>query len=137
MMIIDGKDAIMGRLATRAAKAALNGEQVAVLNAENIMITGKKHVILAKYKARRAIVMKMNPEHAPHWPRRPDMLVRRIIRGMLPFDKPRGKEAFKRIRVYMGVPKEFEGKKMEQGEKKSAYKFIKIIDLCRELGWNA
>jgi len=137
MLIIDGNNAILGRLATKAAKAALNGEQVAVVNAENIIITGDRLVIIAKYKARRAVVMKANPEHAPHWGRRPDMLVRRIIRGMLPFEKPRGKEAFKRIRVYVGVPAELRDKKMEQGETKKVLKFIKIIDLSKELGWNA
>jgi len=94
-------------------------------------------VILAKYKARRAVVMKANPEHAPHWPRRPDMLVRRMIRGMLPFDKPRGRAAFKRISVHIGMPEELKGKPIEQGEKKSVSKFMKIIDLSRELGWNA
>lgn len=137
MLVIDGKNAILGRVATRAAKAALNGEEVAVVNAEEMMITGKKPVILAKYKARIAVIMKANPEHAPHWPRRPDMLVRRIIRGMLPFEKPRGKAAFKRIKVYMGMPVELKGVKMEQGEKKDILKFMKIIDLSRELGWNA
>ena len=136
MIIIDGNGAIFGRLATRVAKAALNGEDVAVVNAENIIITGKKPVILAKYKARRAVIMKANPEHAPHWPRRPDMLVRRMIRGMLPFEKPRGKIAFKKIRVYIGVPAEFKNKKMEQGERKDVLKFMKIINLSRELGWN-
>jgi large subunit ribosomal protein L13 len=137
MMIIDGNGSILGRLATRVAKASLNGEEVVVVNAENIIITGKKPVILAKYKSRRAVVMKANPEHAPHWPRRPDMLVKRIIRGMLPFDMPRGRVAFKRIKVYVGVPVEFKDKKMEQIEKKVVSKYMKIIDLCRELGWNA
>jgi large subunit ribosomal protein L13 len=137
MMIIDGNGAILGRVATKAAKAALNGENVAVVNAENLIITGKKPVILEKYKSRRAVVMKADPEHSPHWSRRPDMLVRRIIRGMLPFEKPRGKVAFKKIRVYMGIPEALKGQKMEQGEKKIVSKFIKIIDLSRELGWNA
>ncbi|MEM2974695.1 MAG: 50S ribosomal protein L13 [Candidatus Micrarchaeia archaeon] len=137
MLIIDGKDAILGRVATRAAKAALNGERVIVVNAEDIIITGKKSAILSKYKARRSIVMKANPEHAPHWPRRPDMLVRRIIRGMLPFDKPRGRAAFKRITVYVGLPDELKGKEMELGEKKNVSKFMRVIELSKELGWNA
>ena len=136
MLVIDGNGAIFGRLATRVAKAALNGEDVVVVNAENIIMTGKKPVILAKYKARRAVIMKANPEHAPHWPRRPDMLVRRMIRGMIPFDKPRGKVAFKKIKVCIGVPVEYKDRKIEQGEKKIVLKFMKINDLSRELGWN-
>jgi large subunit ribosomal protein L13 len=80
--------------------------------------------------------MKANPEHAPHWPRRPDMLVRRMIRGMIPFDKPRGKVAFKKIKVCIGVPVEYKDRKIEQGEKKIVSKFMKINDLSRELGWN-
>lgn len=139
-MIINADGLILGRMAAIAAKALLRGEKVDILNAENAIITGKKKNIIAKYAARRAVKAKATPEHSPHWPRRPDLLVRRIVRGMLPFDKPKGRKAFKNLRVYFGIPEEFKGKEneFEKIEKKpTKIKKMKIIDLCRELGWHA
>ncbi len=39
--------------------------------------------------------------------------MKRTIRGMLPYKRPRGVDAMKRIRCYVGVPVEFVGKEME------------------------
>ncbi|MEM3431727.1 MAG: 50S ribosomal protein L13, partial [Candidatus Micrarchaeia archaeon] len=136
-MIINGEGAILGRMAAVAAKSALKGEQVTVVNAEKIIISGNPRQIVERYKVRRSLKNKADPEKSPKWPRRPDMLVRRIIRGMLPYDKSTGRQAFKRIRVYMGVPEEFASKLKEAVEvKKNVPKnYISINQLSRELGW--
>jgi large subunit ribosomal protein L13 len=103
------------------------------------VISGYPKSIIERYTARRAVRNKANPEHSPHWPRRPDMLVNRIVRGMLPYDRPRGKAASKRLRVYLGVPDELKEKAQKaekaKNEIKTHRKFIVIKDLCRELGW--
>ena len=44
--IIDGKGTVLGRLASFAAKEAIRGEEIVVLNCEQIIITGNKK----KYK---------------------------------------------------------------------------------------
>ena len=49
----------------------------------------------------------------PFVPRRPDHLMKRTIRGMLPYKRPRGVEAMKAIKCYVGIPVEFVGKEME------------------------
>jgi large subunit ribosomal protein L13 len=136
-MIINGEGARLGRLATIAAKTALKGEEVVILNAEKIIITGNPRQIVEKYKARRSVKNKADPEKSPKWPRRPDMLVRRIVRGMLPYDKKTGRLAYKRIKVFMGVPSEFNSKLGEavKMEMPTNNVYITINELSRELGW--
>jgi len=136
-MILNGEGARLGRIAAVAAKSALKGEDVVILNAEKIIITGNPKQILEKYKARRSVKNKADPEKSPKWPRRPDMLVRRIVRGMLPYDKKTGRLAYKKIKVFMGIPSEFSSKIGEavKMEMPTNNVHITINELSRELGW--
>ena len=108
MIIIDASSLIVGRLATYAAKQALLGNQVRIINSEKAIISGKKENTFDDYLTRR----KMGT-HAkgPFIHRMPDRILRRVVRGMLPYKKPRGKEAFGRVLCYVGVPEEFKDKK--------------------------
>ena len=45
----------------------------------------------------------------PHYPRYPDRIFRRTVRGMLPHLKSRGKVAFRRLEVHIGVPDALKG----------------------------
>ncbi|MDE1823655.1 MAG: 50S ribosomal protein L13, partial [Candidatus Micrarchaeota archaeon] len=93
--VIDGKEKVLGRTASQVAKLLLQGNNVVVLNSESMLITGHKRNIVEKYKRLVELKDKANPEHSPYWSRRPDLFVKRVVRGMLPYKKPRGKEAFK------------------------------------------
>lgn len=135
-MIIDATDLILGRLASYVAKKALVGEKIDVVNCENAVVTGNKQQILAKYKKKKDRGV---PLHGPYFPRYPDRLVRRCIRGMLPWDRTIGREAFKRVMCYVSVPEKFKDKKIEtikeaNIEKLPNLKYIKIKDVCRFLG---
>lgn len=135
-MIIDAKNLVLGRLATTAAKKALLGEKVDIVNAEMAVLTGKKKQILTKHKARRE---KGTPFKGPFYPRTPDRFVKRVIRGMLPYKQEKGMKAFKRIMCYAGVPEKFKDKKLETLEhanvkKMQNLKYITLKQLCRELG---
>jgi len=130
MIVIDATNARLGRMATHAAKAALEGEEVVIVNCEEAIITGKKDVILNKYISRRQLG---RPTKGPFLPRMPDRFVRRIVRSMLPYKSPRGVVAFHRVMCYVGVPKEFEGKGI-QLENKPAEKSMKVKELCSLLG---
>ena len=88
--LIDGTDKVLGRLASQAAKLLLNENSVVVVNAENVVITGHERDLTEKYKQRIELKDKANPEHSPYWPRRADMFVKRVVRGMLPYKKPKG-----------------------------------------------
>ena len=107
-MIIDAEGNSVGRLGSFVAKNLLKGEKIIIINAEKAIISGNKQDIIKKYLVRRSLKQKANPEHSPKWPRRPDLLLKRIIRGMLPYDKAKGRSAYKRLRVYLGIPKQLE-----------------------------
>jgi len=141
MMIIDAENSVLGRLSSLVAKKLLNGEKISVVNADKAVISGEPSVTVEKYARRRLQKDKSNPEHSAHWPRRPDMLVKRIIRGMLPFKKPRGMIAFKNLRVYMGVPPELslsKTVKLETKEKEALHsRMITVAELCKRLGYES
>ncbi|BAD85690.1 LSU ribosomal protein L13P [Thermococcus kodakarensis KOD1] len=113
MRIINAEGLILGRLASKVAKMLLEGEEVVIVNAEKAIITGNREDIFAKYKQRTELRTRTNPRRGPFYPKRSDEIVRRTVRGMLPWKTDRGRKAFKRLKVYVGVPKEFEGKEFE------------------------
>ena len=138
-MIIDAKDLILGRMASFAAKRLLEGESVVIVNAEQAVISGRREATLDLYDAWLEIRSVVNPRKGPFHPRKPNDLVRLTVRGMLPFDKPRGREAYRRLKVYVGVPAEFEGKELEslpgaKLERLGTRRFIRVGELSRHLG---
>ena len=102
-LVVDARDCIMGRVASEVAQRALDGERVAVVNAERAVITGNTEATMEKYRAR----AELGSDRGPVYPKRPDRIFKRSIRGMVPYKKPRGREAFENVRVYVGNP--FEG----------------------------
>src|SRR3989344_2038509 len=109
-MLIDATDLIVGRMGTVVAKKALLGEKVDIINCEKAIVTGSKEQVFARFKQKKDMGA---PLVGPYRSRKSDRLVRRMIRGMMHHRIGRGKEAFKRIMCYTGVPAEFEGKKAE------------------------
>ena len=133
--IVDAKGLILGRLASNVAKLLLQGETVVILNAEKAAISGKKQQIVQEAKT---FLEVGHPRKGPLHPRRPDKIVGRTIRGMLPRRKPKGVAAYKRLRVYLGAPLEFEDKKVQTIPEASADKlkspYITVGDLAKEIG---
>lgn len=131
--IINADDATLGRLSTNTAKRLLNGEEIAIVNSEKAMIIGKKATIKNNYKKKREVG---TYRKGPFFPRMPDQIVKRTVRGMIPYQTSHGKAAFKRLKCYIGVPKEFEGKKFETIEdaKKQSVDYITIEELSKSLG---
>lgn len=136
MIVIDATDYVFGRMATKVAKKALSGEEIHIINAEKFVLIGNPKSIIEKFTKRRQQVNKANPEHAAKWPRVPHMLVKRMIRGMLPWKTKRGKEAYKRIIVYSGNPKKLTATNAIESEKYDGVaKHITIAELCKALGY--
>lgn len=138
-MIIDGKDLVLGRLASFTAKRLLNGEQVTIVNAEQVVISGKKDVTHGSYDAWRRTRNLTNPRRGPFHLKRPEELVRMSVRGMLPFTKHIGRKAFRRLRIHVGVPKEFSNQKLmsipdASLERLGTRRFIRIGELSKYLG---
>ncbi len=103
-LVYDAKGKILGRLASTIARDLLAGKDVAVINAENAIIIGSRDSIVKKYTTRINLQEKQNPEFSPYWPRRPDMLLKRAVRGMLPYAKTRGRTAYRKLTVFIGTP---------------------------------
>ncbi len=100
--MIDGNNLLLGRLGTWVAKQLLEGEQIYIINAENIAISGNPVNIVSETLRRKT---RGEPFHGPFYPPKHDFIVRRSIKGMLPYNKERGAKAYRRMKVFMGAPK--------------------------------
>lgn len=131
-MIIDGEGLVLGRLASKVSKKLLNGEEITVLNADKIVVSGTKDWAYARYKQRIDRASISNPRRmGPKYPRRPDDIFRRAVRGMIPYKKPKGRDAFKSLKVYVGVPKQFENKETMKPLEAQPKNIVKSIELGR------
>lgn len=111
MTVIDADGWILGRLASMVAKRLLRSEEIIIVNAEKAVITGSKEDLIGKYMERRE---RGSKEKGPFYPKRADKILKRAIRGMLPYKKNRGRDALSRLKVYIGIPAELENKEMEK-----------------------
>lgn len=139
-IIIDGTNQVAGRLCSHVAKLLINGNRVSIVNSESIMLSGDRKAIIEEYRKYLEIASITNPKFGPFHPRRPDTMISKMVRGMLPKNKPSGKTALKRLRAYLGVPNELKSKKTTQFEdakiKKPAPYYTSLADLGRMVGWH-
>ncbi|RLG47863.1 MAG: 50S ribosomal protein L13 [Thermoproteota archaeon] len=143
-LVIDANGKILGRLASFVAKRLLEGKRVAIINAEKAIISGNPETILEKYQKRRSIEGKPKPTKGPVQPRTPDRIVWKTIRGMLPMKKAKGREALRRLRVFIGVPPELRKVDIlelpleytvENLKPKKQKKEVTVYWLAKSLGW--
>ncbi len=135
-IIIDAEGAILGRLAAYAAKQALAGNVIRIINAERAVVSGDKRWIVSEAKRKRAMGV---PRKGPYHSRLPDRYVRRAIRGMLPYKQPRGRAAYERILCYIGTPTELAGQEAVRAPGADAAKLPNLKRLttgriCEEFG---
>ena len=104
-IIIDATDSVLGRIASFAAKNSLLGREVIIVNCNDAIVIGSKQVIMDKYSTMRK--KGGSSLTGPHFPKNPEKLIKRTIRGMLSHKQMRGKEALKRIICYNKVPEEY------------------------------
>lgn len=129
-MIIDAYDAPLGRLASYAAKQALLGNKVIIVNCGECVVIGKPNTVIEEYNTLRR--RGGSSQKGPFFPKHPERLVKRTIRGMLSYKQGRGKEAFKRIMCYTDVPSEYENAKRFSTESLKS-KAIKLKDLSEKI----
>ena len=137
---IDASNQIAGRLSSKVAKLILSGKRVTVVNAEKALISGSRTSVINQWKERLELASKVNPIYGPIHPRRPDTILRRMVRGMVPRKKAKGALAMKRLRVYIGVPAEMESEKLTTFEETTASRpvpvYVTMGDLSKSLGWH-
>lgn len=131
MIVIDAQNLILGRMATFAAKQALLGQEVRIINAEKAVVSGAKKKTFADARETRD---RGTPAKGPFIPQKADRYVRRVIRGMLPYKQAKGAEAFKRVLCYVGVPEEFKDAQTVElaaakVDKLPTLKYVSIYDI--------
>ena len=133
-VVVDARDCIMGRVASNVAEHALDGNSVAVINAEQAVITGTKEDIFQKYNKRAEI----GSDSGPYYPKRPDGIFKRAIRGMLPYKQQDGREALENVRVYVGNHLDEDGEVLEGTslDRLSTIRFVTLDEVSKELGAN-
>lgn len=132
-IFIDAKDAMMGRIASIAAKNALQGNDVVIVNSEKARISGRPEKTIYDFKFMRAL-NSINPGKGPLISRVPEKMMKRAVRGMVPdYRLGRGKIAIKKVKCYTGMPAEFAKEKFIEmaGKSNSVKKFITLEDLDR------
>lgn len=132
MAVIDATDTPLGRLASVVAKRLLNGEEIFIVNAELSIINGKKEEIIKRYRKKREIGG--TKRKGPYFPKMPHMILKRTVRGMLPYQQYKGRKAYKRLKVFIGVPEEFQEKEKERIESKKSVNYITLKELSEYLG---
>ncbi|MDG6224679.1 MAG: 50S ribosomal protein L13 [Candidatus Thermoplasmatota archaeon] len=136
--VIDATGLILGRLSSSVARTLLNDEkrEIAIVNAEKCIVSGSRKRLMTQFLDR----MELNhPRKGPHYPRMPDKIIKRTIRGMLPYQQQRGRDALKRVKVYIGVPSEFKSSKMdtcEDAKNKGLEYYLELGEISRILGVN-
>lgn len=137
---VDATDQIAGRLASRVAKLLLSGRRVVVLNAERALVSGARRSVIDQWKERLELSSKVNPVYGPIHPRRPDTILRRMVRGMVPRRKPKGLAAMKRLRVYMGIPPAIKPTQLTPLDGTAATRptpvYVTMLELSKSLGWS-
>jgi large subunit ribosomal protein L13 len=133
--IIDSEGAVLGRLCTTVAKRLLKGEEIIIVNSEKVIVTGKKTMIKAHYKHEREVG---TYRKGPFYPRMPDRILKRCVRGMIPYQEPHGRTAFKKLKCYIGVPKEYQGQTFEKiaSAQKHPVDFMTLKEIAQFLGAN-
>lgn len=135
MKIYDAENQILGRLCSVIAKELLKGEDIFVVNAEGAVMSGNPKAKTDFYLHR---ISRGDPIHGPFFPKRSDEIFRRTVRGMLPWDKSRGREAFRNLRVFVGVPEELKNNTFEKVKSADAEKlrtkFITLQKISRAIG---
>ena len=137
MTVIDANGLILGRLASIVAKQLLSGdEKIYIVNAEKAIISGSRATTLKDYRETRE---RGATEFGPYFPKRPDRILKRTIRGMLPYKRARGRDAMYRLKVYVGVPSELKSAEtttIAHADMKllSSSKYIELGEVSQKMG---
>ncbi len=134
--VIDGENLLLGRLSSIVATRILAGEEIAIINAEKVIVSGSRAMVLGEYKITR---VRGSVEGGPYFPRRPDHIVKRTIRGMIPYKTSVGAAAFRRVKAYVGVPYELKNVEAESLEaahrsRLSSARYIVVGEISKNLG---
>src|SRR3972149_8596236 len=126
MLVIDADNMVLGRVAAETAAIllrkkpivlALNAqdgqtievrphehEMVYIVNAERTVVSGNPNRVTEHFMRRVHLKTNTNPRRGPFYPRTPEAIVKRSVRGMVKHRTATGKAVFKKLHVYTGIP---------------------------------
>jgi len=136
-MIVNAEGLVAGRLASKVAKAAINGEDVVIINAEKVVLVGKQTAIMPKFKQRVEASVKSNPHYGPKYDRIPSKMLRRMIKGMLPNKSRTAESLLKQISIYNLTTDKVDTTKaitMEDIKCNQKHDFMLLGDVAKALG---
>ncbi|XP_055699971.1 60S ribosomal protein L13a [Phlebotomus papatasi] len=141
-IIIDGRNHLVGRLASIVAKYLLQGGKVVVVRCEELNQSGHFYRNKVKYLSYLRKRCNVNPARGPYHFRAPSRMFYKAVRGMVPHKIKRGQQALKRLKVFEGIPPAYSKKKtvcvpiaMRILCLRSDRKYCSLGRLAHEVGW--
>ncbi len=136
---IDASGQIAGRLCSKVAKLLLNGNSVVVVNADKCLFSGARSSVMKNFFDRLTIASVVHPKHGPFHPRTPAGIMTRMVRGMIPRNKPSGEAALRRLRVYTEIPSQYGKVSFSTFEEAKATKplayYVPLGEVAARIGW--
>ena len=151
--VFDADGLVLGRLASTVADMLLKAarsdrdDKVVIINSEKAIVSGSSRSVFQNYHDKYAL---NHARKGPFYPRMPDMILKRAVRGMLPYQKKSsGRRALRNLRVEIGCPAHLaddlpEGHQhgdLTKIRKAMPERFISLGDISADLGapthrWN-
>jgi len=134
MAVIDASGQVLGRFSSVVAKRLLEGEDIIVVNAEKALVTGSREHIFEEFEWRRDVG---SQRKGPYYPRTPDRILKRAVRGMLPHKRPRGMAALRKLKVFIALPEEYADKRLEkiaEASRVTSESFVTLEEIAKHLG---
>ena len=146
-LVYDASEKILGRLASHIASQMLSArkggsqQMVIILNAEKAIVSGPKKRVFGKYRAKYEL---NHARKGPFFPRMPDQIFKRTVRGMLPYQKnSSGRNSLRDLRVMIVTPSNLRGDELPDGhqwgdtskiERPLPLKFVSLGEISEALG---
>ena len=145
-VVVDATDQIVGRMASRVAKLLQEGWEVAIVNAEKAVLSGDPRMVVKGYQILLNVKVHTNPyRNKIKRPRTPIGIVKDAVKGMLPKHNTKGREALRRLKVYIGEPEEVKEKFEKEGYARISFpdakairlsgKYITVAEVAKRMGW--
>ncbi|MHA2251353.1 MAG: 50S ribosomal protein L13 [Candidatus Kariarchaeaceae archaeon] len=135
---IDGTGLVLGRLSSWLAKKLLAGNKITVVNAQDLIVSGRKKFLIDSHLQKRARATHTNPNRGPFYPRYPDRILRRTVRGMLPWTTSSGKQAYRKLSAYIDIPDEIADNEfisIPEAKRSLSNRYMTVGELSKSIGW--
>ncbi|KAH9387000.1 large subunit ribosomal protein L13Ae [Nematocida major] len=143
-LVVDGKGHVTGRLAAYVAKSLREGYSVVVLRAEGTVFSSPIERMVSIYKDKKRKRCLVNPKKGPFHYKEPSKCFKRIVRGMLNYKGAQGAADFARLKVYDGIPLEYEMTEkvvvthaLAETKLSPVTKTTTLGQICVSMGWTS